>query len=266
MDNFKILGIISSFPYKHEKIVAVLGSKKDYFDNTRYTIFSTGKHIKVLEISDRITSKRNISFREFMETCKVGEKSIREFNDEYGIRLTDDMTFDEIRFGVRLLEEFYSADYSKSIVGKKLFIRSLVSDYYTVKAAEVLEHGKILKVTYDNGDHDFFVNELPVFKVDMYTPDFANKLSKATTPDTAYMIVFNYRYHLKNRQGLIDDYLEKVPKNKQQLAVINRLKTESFEKLCLERLKDNPRIANYKIFKMDDQDFVFYKISAVRYY
>ena len=266
MNNLQILRKMAGFPYNQEQIIHILGSKKDYFENTRYTIFSTGTHIKVLEISDRITSKRNISFREFIGKCKVDEKSIREFNDEYGIRLTDDMTFDEIRFGVRLLEEIYSADYAKSIVGKKLFIRSLVSNYYTVKAAEVLEHGKILKVTYDNGDHDFFVNELPVFKVDMYTPDFSNKLSKATTPDTAYMIVFNYRYHLKNRQGLIDDYLSKVPKNKQQLAVINRLKTESFEKLCLERLKDNPRIANYKIFKMDDQDFVFYKISAVRYY
>lgn len=262
MDNLKILGRMSGFPYNQEQIVAVLGSKKDYFENTRYTVFITGIHIKVLEISDRITSQRNISFSDFAENCKIDEQTLRDFNNKYGIRLTDDMTFDEIR----LLEEIYSVDYAKSLVGKKLFIRSLVSDYYTVKAAETLEHGKILKVTYDNGDHDFFINELPVFKVDMYTPDFANKLSKATTPDTAYMIVFNYRYHLKNRQGLIDDYLEKVPKRQQQLSVINRLKTESFEKICLERLKNNPRIANYKIFKIDDQDFVFYKISAVRYY
>lgn len=266
MNNLKILGRMSVFPYKHEKIVAVLGSKKDSFENTRYTVFSTGTHIKVLEVSDRITSQRNISFSEFIEKCNIYEQSMRTFNDEYGIRLTDDVTFDDIRFGVRLLEEIYSDDYTKSLVGKKLFIRSLVSDYYTVKVAKALEHGKILRVTYDNGDHDFFVNELPVLKVDIFTPDFANKLSKSTTPDTAYMIVFNYRYHLKNRQGLIDDYLEKVPKNKQQLAFINRLKTESFEKLCLERLKDNPRISNYKIFKIDGQDFVFYKISAVRYY
>lgn len=257
---------MSGFPYKHEKIVAVLESKKDTFENTRYTVFSTGTHIKVLEISDRITSQRNISFSEFIEKCHIDERSVREFNDEYGIRLTDNITFDEIRFGVHLLEAIYDDDYTKSLVGKKLFIRSLVSDHYTVKAAESLEYGKILKVTYDNGDHDFFINELPVFKVDMYTPYFANKLSKATSPDTAYMIVFNSRYHLKNRQGLIDDYLEKIPKNKQQLTVINRLKSESFEKLCLERLKDNSRISNYKIFKMDDQDFVFYKISAVRYY
>lgn len=266
MDNLKILGRMSGFPYKNEKIVAVLGSKKDAFENTCYTVFSTGTHIKVLEISDRITSQRNISFSEFIEKCHIDERSVRAFNDEYGIRLNDDITLDDIRFGVRLLKEIYSADYTKSLVGKKLFIRSLVSDYYTVKVAESLEHGKILRVTYDNGDHDFFVNELPFFKVDMFTPDFANKLSKATTPGTAYMIVFNHRYHLNNRQGLIDDYLERVPKNKQQLAVINRLKTESFEKLCLERLKGNPRISNYKIFKIDGQDFVFYKVSAVRYY
>lgn len=125
---------------------------------------------------------------------------MRLFNDEYGIRLNDDITLDDIRFCVHLLKEIYSDDYTKSLVGKKIFIRSLVSDYYTVKVDKALEHYKILRETYDNGDHDLFVNELPFFKVDIFTPDFSNKLSKATISDTEYMIVFNYRYHLKNRQ------------------------------------------------------------------
>lgn len=266
MDSLKFLGKMSGFPYNTEPIVAVLGSKKDIFENTRYTIFSTGVQIKVLEISDRITSQRNISVSDFMNSCDIDEQEFRDFNDDYGIKIDDDVDFNEIRFGVRLLEELYNPDYAKSIVGKKLFIRALISNHYTVKEAETIENGKILKVTYDNGDHDFFVNEFPVFKVDMYTPDFAHKLSRATTPEIAYMIAFNYRYHLKNRQGLIDDYIEKIPKKDQKIAVIRKLRTENFEKICLERLKGNPRIANYKIFNMGNEDYVFYKISAVRYY
>lgn len=266
MDTLKVLGRMSGFPYSNEPIVAVLGSKKDVFENTCYTVFSTGTHIKVLEVSDRITSQRNISFSDFMKNCNVDEKSISDFNDEFGIELSEQVNFDEVRFGIRLLEKLYTPDYVKSLVGKKLFIRALVSNHYTIKEAEAIEDRKILKITYDNGDHDFFVNELPVFKVDMYTPDFAHKLSRATTPQIAYMIAFNYRYHLKNRQGLIDDYMDKIPKKEQKIAVIRKLRTENFEKNCLERLKGNPRIANYKIFNMDNEDYVFYKISAVRYY
>lgn len=69
MDSLKFLGKMSGFPYSTEPIVAVLGSKKDIFENTRYTIFSTGVQIKVLEISDRITSQRNISVSDFMNSC-----------------------------------------------------------------------------------------------------------------------------------------------------------------------------------------------------
>lgn len=266
MDNLQIFRKMAGFPYNKEHDITILATKKDYFDNTKHIVFKAGSQIKVLEISEKITSKRNISYGEFMKKSRVSEADMLSFNEEYGIEIPYNFSFDELRFGVRILKDLFSTEFVKNIVEKKLLLRALISDYYTVKSAEKIGDGKILKVTYDNDEEEIFISELPIFSADVFTPEFANKLSKATNPKTAYMIIFNYRYHLKDRNGLIKDYMDKVPKQRQTMSMIRTLQTESFEKLCLERLKNNPHIDDYKIFKMENRDFVFYKMSAVRYF
>lgn len=266
MDTLQVFRKMAAFPFSKEPKLQILETKRDDFENTVRTVFSSGSSIKVLEVSDRITAKRNNTFGEFIDTCKVSFEEMRDFNKTFGVEPKDKNEFFKLRFGVHLLGDIYSNEYANSLVGKKLLIRSMVSNHYTVKSAKVLYDRTVVQVTYDNNDTEVFFDEFPITKAEKYYPDFVNKLSKVVTPETAYMIIFNYRYHLKDRQGLVDDYLENVPEKKQRKDIIDRLKNDDFEQVCLDRLENNSHISNYKIFKMDDKDFVFYKISAVRYY
>lgn len=48
--------------------------------------------------------------------------------------------------------------------------------------------------------------------------------------------------------------------------MIQKIKTENFENLCLSRSQGNPRIDSYNIFTIDNKEYVYFKINAVRYY
>lgn len=69
-----------------------------------------------------------------------------------------------------------------------------------------------------------------------------------------------------SREELLDDYLNKVRPQMQNDYMLKKIETENFEKLCLSRLQGNPQIDSYNIFTIDNTEYVYFKINAIRYY
>ncbi|GAA6115200.1 hypothetical protein [Apilactobacillus kunkeei] len=245
--------------------IEIIGRISSNFENLSSTLYKKNGNIHVLEVSDQKKDGRHNSFYEFMKENNINSNDMVHFNNEYGIRLSDNEMIHELIYAVKDVIP-YKKEYPKSITGKKIFTKSLVSNNYTVRKAELLEHKSILKLHYDNNEYDLFYNEHPLLKVGSLTPDFAHKLSNKISSKTAYMISFNSRYHLMSREELLDDYLNKVRPQMQNDYMIQKIKTENFEKLCLSRLQGNPRIDSYNIFTIDNKEYVYFKINAVRYY
>lgn len=143
-------------------------------------------------------------------------------------------------------------------------MQALVSDNYIVKDAELLN--KLIKVYYEGGESNFIFDKLPLSKSGRIDAGFTHKLSKILSPGEAYFISFNSRYHVMNRTDLLLDYMKHVRVDMQHSFMIRRISNESFSKLCLSSLRNNPRIQDYCLFKVDDVDYVYFKMSAIRYF
>lgn len=248
-----------------ENNIEIIGRISSYFENLSTTLYKKNGSIHVLEVSDQKKDGRHNSFYEFMKDNHITSNDMINFNKKYGIKLSDNKIIHELIYAVKDVIP-YKNIYPKNIIGKKIFTKALISNNYTVRRAELLENKAILKLYYDNNECDLFYNEQPLLNVGSLAPDFAHKLSDKLSPRTAYMISFNSRYHLMNREELLEDYLNKVRPQMQNDYMIEKIKNENFEKLCLSRLQGNPRIDSYNIFTIDNTEYVYFKINAVRYY
>lgn len=131
-----------------------------------------------------------------MKENHITSNDMDQFNKKDIIKLANNEMIHELIYAVKNVIP-YKKEYPKSITCKTIFTKSLVSNNYTVRKAELLEHKSILKSHYAN---NLFYNEHPLLKVGSLTPDFAHKLSNKISSRTAYMISFNSRYHLMSRE------------------------------------------------------------------
>lgn len=248
------------------KDVTILGIKKSSLERVTYTFFREGSEIKRLEISNTISAGRDSFFKNFMYINKIKSSEMSYFNNKYGIDLDEREDIKDLVYGVITIKKTFTNNFIQRIIGREIFMQALVSDNYIVKDAELLFNNKLIKVYYEGGESDFIFDKLPLSKSDRIDAGFAHKLSKILSPEKAYFISFNSRHHVMNRTDLLMDYMKHVRVDMQHSFMIRRISNESFSKLCLSRLRNNPRIQDYCLFKVDDMDYVYFKMNAIRYF
>lgn len=137
--------------------IEIIGRISSNFENLSSTLYKKNGNIHVLEVSDQKKDGRHNSFYEFMKENNINSNDMVHFNNEYGIRLSDNEMIHELIYAVKDVIP-YKKEYPKSITDDKIFTKSLVSNNYTVRKSELLEHKSILKLHYYNNEYDLFYN------------------------------------------------------------------------------------------------------------
>lgn len=75
-----------------------------------------------------------------MKDNHITSNDMVNFNKKYGIKLSDNKIIHELIYAVKDVIP-YKKEYPKSITCKTIFTKSLVSNNYTVRKAELLDIG-----------------------------------------------------------------------------------------------------------------------------
>lgn len=259
---------------KFERIVAI---QRSHSTNSKYTLFvdDEGKLFE-LAISDHSSPVRYKELNDFMFDNDLEEDDMEEFIKLFGtandVMLPSEYYYYLITVGDTV--KYNEHENVASYIGRRSLDRAIVSDYYTVINAEVIEDNRILKTTYNNGEIEYYPTE--------YCPFIANEDDKmfddvemlkdhGFSPQDIRRFIFKDNYFALDEKDMVEmlrdemDQCTDDDKEDCQRMLDNAIETSDFQEIYNFFFEDDMTIEFSELCKTNHGNIAVGKYKKVRF-
>lgn len=196
-----------------KEVIAVSNSKST---NSLYLMVRLeNEDVVTIGFSDHYNFERH---ENVVEDLDFDTDILKPVFEKYNFKFDEDeITIDEIYYGVSTSAKKYDTKEVANLIGKKSAERAIVNDHYTIDNATLSCDDRLLTITYDNGESEDYMNFIPSQEIKWFSADELNDLSKGLSPYEIRRALYNDCYELL-KENELEERFENSIENDEEVS------------------------------------------------